>query len=338
MTPLPPDRIRAHLEDRGPIGGDVHAVADAAWDLLSSGLLDLPLPGSGETIMRWWALVEIAAVDMAVARLVENHLEAQAIHAEVGLGFPDGLWAVWADEGPDSRLIAEPVDDSWRLSGTRQWCAGARSVTRALVTANAIDGVRLFALPTRGPTVRFDPDSGPAVGMALADPLQMTLEDTVLSPQHEVGQGPNWYLDRPGYWATAAGNAAVWYGGSLGVAREVRAAVLRDATDPFALAHLGFADAVCGAMEATLGRAARAIDSGDHALGRTAAWQCRAVVEHLATTLVRDAGQVLGRDVLASDDILSRRLADLNVDLRRHTGEREYAALGADVLDNSRLV
>ena len=338
MTPLPPDRIRAHLEERGPVGADVHAVADTAWDLLSSGMLDLPLPGAGDTIMRWWALVEIAAVDLSVARLVENHLEAQAIHAEVGRPFPDGLWAVWSDDGGDMRVVAEPIDGGWRLNGTKRWCAGARSVTRALVTAAAIDGVRLFALPTRGPAVRFDPDSGPAVGMSLADPLQMTLEDTLLTAEAEVGAGANWYLDRPGYWATAAGNAAVWYGGCLGVAREVRAVVQRNETDPFGLAHLGFADALCGAMEATLGRASRAVDSGDHALARTAAWQARAVVEHLASTLVRDAGQVLGGDVLATDESLSRRIADLSVDLRRHTGEREYAALGGDVIDNGRLV
>lgn len=334
---LPPDRIRAHLEQRGAVAGDIHAVADTAWDLLGAGLLDLPLPGGGQTIMRWWGLVEIAAVDLAVARVVENHLEAQAIHAELGLPLPDGLWAVWADDGQDSHLFAEATDDAWRLRGMKSWCVGARSVTTALVTAASAEGVRLFTLPTRHPGVVFDPDSGPSVGMALADPLRMTVEEVELPAGAQLA-GPSWYADRPGFWATVGGNAAVWYGGALGIARAVRATVGELQTDPFGLAHLGFIDAICSSMEAMLGRAARAIDSGDAAMARTTAWQLRAGVEHLAATLVRDASQVLGADALAADESLSRRLADLSVDLRRHGGEREYAALGADVIDAGRLL
>lgn len=338
MTPqLPPDRIRAHLQDKGPVAGDVHAVADAAWDLLGNGLLDLPLPGEGATIMRWWSLVEIAAADLAVSQLVERHLEAQAIHAEAGRTFPDGLWSVWSDEGPDSRLLAEPTSTGWRLSGTKRWCSGARSITTALVTAHDDDGILLFALPTRDPAIRFDPASWPAVGLALTDTLHMTVEGLELPPDALLASERNWYIQRLGAWATAAGAAAAWYGGALGLARGLRTVVSERETDAFGLSHLGYVDALCSAMEAMLQRAARAIDSREQAAARTAAWQVRTVVEHLATVVLREAGQALGADLLAHDATTGRRVADLTAALRQHTAEREYSALGADVLDGGRL-
>lgn len=338
MTPtVPPDRIRAHLAERGPIAADVHAVADTAWDLLGEGVLDLPLPGGGQTIMRWWGLVEIAAVDLSVAHLVERHLEAQAIHAELGRSLPDGLWSVWSDESQESRLVAERSGSGWRLSGTKRWCSGARSITTALVTARDDEGIRLFALPTRDPGVRFDPASWPAVGLALTDTLQMTVDGLQLPSEALLGEEPNWYTQRPGAWATSAATAAVWYGGALGLARVVRSIVGDRATDAFGLVHLGFIDAACSAMEAMLQRAARAIDGGDEAAARTASWQVRAVVEHLVNAVQRDAGQALGGDVLAHDATLARRTADLTAALRQHTAEREYAALGGDVLDSGRL-
>ena len=338
MTPsVPPDRIRSHLAERGTIAADVHAVADTAWDLRGAGLLDLPLPGGGHTITRWWGLVEVAAVDLAVAQLVERHLEAQAIFAEAGRPLPDGLWSVWADDSPDSRLHAEATAEGWRLTGTKRWCSGARSITTALVTARSDDATLLFALPTRDPAVRFDPASWPAVGLALTDTLHMTIDALDLPADALLFPEPNWYSQRPGAWATEAGTAAGWYGGALGLARATRDVVGDRATDAFGLVHLGFVDAACSAMEAMLQRAARAIDSGDESAARTAAWQVRAVVEHLATAVQRNAEQALGADLLAHDATLARRTADLTAALRQHTAEREYAALGGDVLDSGRL-
>jgi hypothetical protein len=337
VTAVAPDRIRDHLASRGPIAADVHAVADTAWELLGRGLLNLPLPGSGQTIMRWWGVVEVAAVDLSVAHLVERHLEAQAIHAEAGRTLPDGLWSVWADDAHDARLNAERTASGWRLSGQKRWCSGARSITTALVTARDEDSTLLFALPTRDPAIRFDPASWPAVGLALTDTLHMTVDGVDLPAEALIVEEPNWYSQRAGAWGTLAGTAATWYGGALGLARSLRGVVADRATDAFGLVHLGFVDAACSAMEAMLQRAARAVDSRDEAAARTAAWQVRAVVEHLATTVQRDSGQALGADLLAHDATLARRMADLAAALRQHAAEREYAALGGDVLDNGRL-
>jgi alkylation response protein AidB-like acyl-CoA dehydrogenase len=312
-------------------------VADTAWDLLGAGLLDLPLPGHGETIVRWRALAEVAACDLAVAQLVEGHLEAQSIHADAGRPLADGLWAVWAGSADDARLLAAPVDDGWTLRGAKRWCSGARSVTTAVITARDDVGIRAFAVPVRGADLRFDPASWPAVGMALADSLVMLTDDLRLPASAELGEGANWFLERPGYWAAQIAQAATWYGGALGVARSLRAVVHERESDPLALVHLGFADAVCETIDATLERAAIVVDIGVvHAI-RTVAWQARATIEQLVTLLLRSAGVALGASALCHDAAVARRVADLTVSLRRHGGEREYAALGADVLDDDRL-
>ena len=338
MTLLgPPEAIRRHLAERGPITPDVHAVADTVWELLGAGLLALPLPGQGETIVRWRALAEVAAVDLSVAQLVEGHLEAQALHADAGRPLPDGLWAVWAASTDDTRMTARPQGAGWVLDGTKRWCSGARSVTTAVVTARDDAGSRAFVVPVRDAGLRFAPDSSPAVGMALADTLVMTANGLELPADAELGGGPNWYFDRSSFWAAMASQAATWYGGAMGVARALCAAVQLRESDPFALAHLGFVDAACEAMDASLERAAAVMDTGVLHAARTAAWRTRAVIEHLSTEVLRRAGQALGAGPLCDDPALARRVADLTVSLRRHGAERESTALGADVLDHGRL-
>lgn len=337
MTLLGPEAIRRRLADRGPIAADVHAVADTVWELLGAGLLSLPLPGQGETIVRWRGLAEVAAADLSVAQLVEGHLEAEAVHADARRPLADGLWAVWAASSADTRMTARPAGAGWVLDGTKRWCSGARSVTTAVVTARDDTGVRTFVVPVRDAGLRFAPDSSPAVGMAFADALMMTANGLEVPADAELGDGPNWYFDRPSFWPGMVAPAASWYGGSLGVARALRQAVQLRESDPFALAQLGFVDAACEAMDATLDRAAMVADTGVVHAARSAAWRARAIVEHLTTEVLRRAGQALGAGPLCDDPALARRVADLTVSLRRHGAEREYTALGADVLDHDRL-
>lgn len=338
MTRLgPPEAIRRHLGQRGPIAADIHAVADTVWELLGAGLLALPLPGQGETIVRWRALAEVAAVDLSVAQLVEGHLEAQAIHADAGRTMADGLWAVWAATSIDTRMVAQPAGAGWALDGAKRWCSGARSVTTAVLTARDDAGLRTFVVPVRDAGLRFAPDSSPAVGMALADALIMSVNGLEVPADAELGDGPNWYYERPSFWADTVAPAATWYGGALGIARALLQAVQLRESDPFALAQLGFVDAACEAMDASLERAATVVDTGVIHAARSAAWQCRAVVEHLTTDVLRRAGHALGAGPLCDDPLLARRVADLTVSLRRHGSDREYTALGADVLDHERL-
>jgi hypothetical protein len=74
--------------------------------LLGAGSGRLPLPGRGETLRRWQALADVAAQDLALAKLFEGHTDALAIMAELGAPDPDpaSVWATWAAEPPTARL------------------------------------------------------------------------------------------------------------------------------------------------------------------------------------------------------------------------------------------
>ena len=86
---------------------------------LASGVLKLPLPGSGETARRFHRLAALAEIDIVAGRLAEAHADAVAILAE--LNGPDAqadqLWGVWAAEARDAALCAR--GDGERLVARR---------------------------------------------------------------------------------------------------------------------------------------------------------------------------------------------------------------------------
>ena len=81
----------------------VHDVGQGFAAAVHDGRLDLPLPGSGGTLQRWRALVDLAADDLCVARLAEAHLDALAILAELGGPPAAARHAVGRVGGPPAR-------------------------------------------------------------------------------------------------------------------------------------------------------------------------------------------------------------------------------------------
>ena len=153
------------------IGAALHSAHEA-------GALDLPLPGGGSTLQRWQTLAELAATDLSLARLAEGHADAVAILAELagpreaGLASAN-LWGVWAAEPPGNQVQAVRESDGWRLTGRKAWCSGAQLIDRALLTARAADGRRLFAVDV-GDTIAV-PGTWHAVGMAASGSLAVDL-------------------------------------------------------------------------------------------------------------------------------------------------------------------
>ena len=148
----------------------------AAWAFtaaVESGRLDLPLPGSGDTRERFAVFATLAGEDLSLARLSEGHADAVAILAELGgpRPAPGSRWGVWAASPPGPRVTATRRGAGWVLSGTKQYCSGARTCTHALVTAAADDGPRLFAVTA----AELEPRTGswPATGMAGSDTLDV---------------------------------------------------------------------------------------------------------------------------------------------------------------------
>ncbi len=300
----------------------VAAVTAAFRACVDEGRLDLPLPGSGGTLQRWRALVELAAVDLCVARLAEAHLDALAVLAELaGPPAPAGSrWGVWAAHPPEPALTARPVPDGWRLSGTKPWCSGARALTHALVTADAPDGYRLFAVDLAG--TRAVPGTWPAVGMAGSDSLDVVFPDT---PAVAVG-GPGSYLDRPGFWHGAVAVAACWHGGAVGLGRALRTSAAR--RGPHALAHLGAVDAALSAVAVALQEAAAAVDADPQADQHRRAARVRAQTERAATEVLDRVGRALGAGPLCRDAQHAALAADLPVYLRQSHAETDLAQLG----------
>ena len=313
-TPVPVDVLPVTSSSVGP----------ALRGLLAAGALDLPLPGDGGTLERWQRLAELAAADLVLGRLAEAHADALAIRAELGAtAAPDVLWGVWAAEAPDARLRADQEAGGWTLTGRKAWCSGALVLDRALVTALAPDGKRLFAVDVAD--LRTVDGTWAAVGMAASGSVTVELDG---APAEPVG-GVSAYLDRPGFWHGGAGVAACWYGGALGCARVLLSAVRGGRTDPHTLAHLGAVDALVTAMAAHLAVAAAQVDDEPTGAGaRLRAVRLRAHVEAGATEVLDRVGRALGAGPLCLDPVQAQRAADLPVYLRQSHAERDLAGLG----------
>ncbi|GAA3487240.1 acyl-CoA dehydrogenase family protein [Streptomyces cremeus] len=343
---LPPSTAPEALDaDAGPLAARRQA-AEGFRSVLArvdAGELEFPLPGSGRTRDRFAALRAVAGTDLCTARLVEGHVDAAAILAELGAPppGPGERWGVWAAEPPGEGLTALRKDagdgpggaggraddgSGWVISGLKQYCSGAHSCTHALVTAHAGDERRLFAVRVDGDDCRPVDGTWQAVGMAGSDTPDVRFTDV---PARAVG-GPEAYLRRPGFWHGGIGVAACWYGGAVAASRVLREAAERRA-EPHTDAHLGAVDSLLQAAGALLEQAAAEIDADplDPDAARLRAMRVRAFVASACAAVLDHVGRATGAGPLCHDARHARTAADLAVYLRQHHAERDLAALGA---------
>lgn len=288
----------------------------------------LPLPGTGSTVVRFTTLAAIGATDLSVGRLAEAHADAVAICAEAGrLDLATGLLGVWASDGPSSRVEAAHGPGRWRLSGTKYFCSGTTVVDRALITAHAPDGLRLFAVDLQLPGIAVDTQQWAAC--AFAETATGTVRfDVELGDQAAVG-GPGFYLARPGFWHGAIGVAACWAGGARSLVDRYRQSYAR--IDTHALAHLGAVEAQCWAMAAILHKAADEIDADPLDSSRAAlsrALAVRHMIESGCEDVLTRLGRAAGPRPAVFDPWFAQQSADLAVYLRQCHGERDLEALG----------
>jgi len=256
--------------------------------------------------------------------------DALAILREAGreVIHPGASYGVWAARGDPGGVTATPAPDGWVLTGRKSFCSGSGLVDRALITAEAPDGYRLFDVAVGDVVVERGPGTWAAVGMA--DSLSETLvfggrvsEDDALGP-------PEFYTHRPGFWFGACGVAACWYGGArglvVGAARRLRAA-----PSETALMELGKAASGLQAMTDTLSSVAAAIDldpedKSGHARSRALA--ARQVVHGCCEAILMRTAAAAGARPLCHDADQARRAADLYVYLAQHHGGPDAVALG----------
>lgn len=304
-----------------------HRFAAVVTDI-ASGRLQFPLPGSGRTPQRLAALRSVARRDLCLARLVEGHVDAAAILAELrgSAPGPGERWGVWAAEPPGEGVTATRAGDGWRLNGLKQYCSGAHSCTHALVTATAEEGRRLFAISTGGPGCRPVKGTWQAIGMAGSDTPDVRITDLPAVPVGDVEA----YLERPGFQHGGIGVAACWHGGALAVAETLRSAAHRR-PDPHTEAHLGAVDMRLHAAGALLDQAAAEIDRDpldSSGTARVRSLRVRAFVEEACSATLTHVGRATGAGPLCHDLRHARNAADLSVYLRQHHAERNLAELG----------
>jgi alkylation response protein AidB-like acyl-CoA dehydrogenase len=293
-------------------------------------MVDLPLPGSGETLARFHRLAALAELDVVAGRLAEAHTDAIAILAELdGPGaWADQLWGVWAAEPPDAVLNVRIKGDRVVLDGTKAWCSGAGLCTHALVTARLESGERgLFAVDLHQEGVQPLPSTWHNAGMTESDTraVQFIAVDAVA-----VGK-PGEYLSRPGFWHGAIGVSACWLGGARAVAAPLYERATHDRVDAHALAHLGAVDAALAAGEAMLRWAAAEIDDDPENRKDSAelvARRTRAVVETAVDEAIGRTARALGPAPLCVDAKHAQCVADLSIYVRQSHAERDLERLG----------
>jgi hypothetical protein len=309
------------VAEAGPAGEDIAAALRLARDFGRR----LPLPGGGQTAVRWAVLAAVAQENLTTARVMEAHTDALAILAEAGQAQPGGTWGVFAAESPDHRLEAREMT----LTGVKPWCSLAGHLDAALVTAHTGDDRQLFRVRLRHPSVSVDPP-----GDWVARGLRTVTSQAVrfdATPAEPVG-APGWYLTRPGFAWGAIGVAACWHGGAAGLgATLLRRSAGR--TGDLADLHAGIVDAALHVSAAVLSSAAGDLDAGRACgpAGDVLGLRARAAVAGTVERVIRQVGHALGPAPLAFDEEHARRVADLELYVRQHHAERDLARLGAAV-------
>ncbi|MGJ7567166.1 acyl-CoA dehydrogenase [Variovorax sp. GB1R11] len=306
-----------------------HGRALSLSHLVEAGIDVLPRPGSGRTLARWRVLAAVAAHDLSLVKLFEGHTDALAILAELG-GAPltptGARWGTWCAEPPNAKVVFEPDDagQGIRMHGTKAWCSGAASVTHAVVSGwNAAGEPCLAAVSMTEPGVRVTGEGWHAVGMAGSASVDVRFDG---ARAVQIGQ-PGDYVRRPGFWQGGAGIAACWFGGALGIARQVRKGTGPKA-DAHRLAHLGAIEVALGGAAALLREAAEWIDRHPQDDAQRVAMRARPAVEQAALEVMHHAGRAVGAGPLCRDPQFAQAMADLPVFLRQSHAERDLAALG----------
>lgn len=300
-----------------------------AW--IRQGRAELPLPGSGDTAARWHALRQLGRENLPAARMVEAHVDAAAICAELALDQAperDSLWGVWAAEPPSPVLHARSSRGQWKLTGTKPWCSGAGQATHALVTARAEQGPRLFAVQLDQPGVSAGELRWASAGMAETATGEMHFDDVPADPAGE----PSGYLERAGFWHGGIGVANCWWGGAQGlldILHSTVAASARLQQNPHTMAHLGACLAWDATITGALNNAAEDLDAApaDLAAARGRAYALRSMAERACTDVIQRFGRALGALPFARDAQAADRIQDLQVYIRQSHAESDDAEL-----------
>ncbi len=312
---------------------DTQALGEALKALQEEGLDQLPLPGSGQTLERFSGLAQVAGHDLRLCKLFEGHTDALAIIAELHSPLPPlgSTWGMWAAEPPNAKVRVRHDGHRWILDGRKAWCSGAAVVSHGLLTAwDEQDRQQLMAVQMDQAGITVTNTGWNAVGMAATGSVEVVFEGVSAIA---VG-APGDYLARPGFWQGGIGIAACWYGAAQRLAEVLREQCSKR-PEPHALAHLGAVDSALNSAACVLRASAEHIDRDPKADARQLAQQARASIEDTVEQVMRHVGRAVGAGPYCKDPHFAQLMADLPVYVRQSHAERDLAALGEQVADDS---
>lgn len=303
-------------------------IEDLVRTLYRAGTLSIPLPGSGSTTARLRALHELGRRDLSVARIAEAHTDAIAILAEAHCSpISDALYGVWASDGPASRLqVTRMPNGGLRLDGTKQYCSGAPFLDHALVTAHGEGALWLIAVARSACGMSVESSGWAASAFAATGTSSVHFDNVLLGQSYLIG-GPNWYLERVGFWHGALGPAACWAGGAAGLIDTARRLGRRDS---HARAQLGALEAAAWGLLAILDQAGAHIDAdpaGRSGSAQREALIARHLIERACTDILDRFGRATGPQLLAFDPDTVRRYSELTLYIRQCHAERDLESL-----------
>jgi alkylation response protein AidB-like acyl-CoA dehydrogenase len=227
--------------------------------LRQAGLLRATLPnelgglgfgyGAGGAMALLHLLQLLGEANLPVARLYEAHVNALQLVCRYGCkslvhrcardALAGELFALWVTDPPQNALVLQKDGNGLALIGRKEFCSGAGTATRALVTAETSAGIQMLTISV-APGTRVHPSPVKLTGMRAAVTGSMDLTGIEVLGDALLGTEGD-YLREPVFSAGAWRSAAAALGGLTALVNLHRDEIRRRgrAADPHQQARFG---------------------------------------------------------------------------------------------------
>lgn len=293
--------------------------------------------------LSWAGLVEgllrVGRADIPLGRLVEGHVDALRILAQVDAAPSSGArYGVWASRSAGTGLAAVADGDTLRLDGTIRFASGAGVIDRALVPV-WVDADTHLLLDLAVDGLPVDRSHWLTSAMRVSQTHTVPVTDLVVSTDDVVG-APNFYLGRPEFLPGGVGVAAVWAGGLCRVLDVTTTMLAGRPVTPAQDVRLGRSRIqLVGALTAVRSAGHRldelqveraTTDAARREVAEVSA-EARAVVAYAVVAALTEIRVLAGPAGLAFDPDLGHALDDLGLYVAQLNVDAEATRLGAAI-------
>jgi alkylation response protein AidB-like acyl-CoA dehydrogenase len=277
------------------------------------------------------SLAEVAEVDLCLARLVEGHADARRILAEAGVDPSPGVYGVWASRSVGTGVRATRSEGGWRLTGQVRFASGIDVIDRVLLPGWLDERTHLlFDVPVD----EVEPDRSTWHTTAMDASRSFTVRVETEVADVTIGD-ENFYLGRPGFVVGGLGVAAVWAGGARSVTDQVATGLRDFSPSPHQLRRLGQMDQAAWQARALVQHVATRLDGLDLDAVEQEVAAARSAVVEACETVIDEAGRVVGPGGLSGNTRLARTLADLQLYIRQHHADLTAQTAGTRALKSA---